>query len=66
MAMLGALGVLASLVFLYTARDDVTRGVLDTTLALGGVALAVGVALCVLTARRLSAANRGTRRIPPR
>lgn len=61
-AMLGALGMLASLVFLYTARDDVTRGILDSTLAVSGAALAVGVVLCVLVARRIGAANRVARR----
>ncbi len=64
--MVGALGVLASLVFLYTAREDVLRGILDTTLAVAGVMLAAGVVLCVLTARRIGAANRASRRRPSR
>lgn len=63
--MVGAIGVLASLVFLYTAHDEVTRGILDTTLVVSGATLALGVAMCLVTARRISVVNRASRH-PPR
>ncbi len=58
----GALGALASLVFLYPQHSAATGVVLDITL---GVSLAVFVAagiVAIVTSRRIAALNRAARR----
>ncbi|MCS5717316.1 hypothetical protein N1027_04105 [Herbiconiux sp. CPCC 205763] len=57
----GALGALASLVFLYPAHSEATGIVLDVTLAIS-LAVFVGAGIfAIVTSRRITALNRASR-----
>lgn len=60
-AVFGALGALASLVFLYPPHSEATGAVLDGTLVLSLVVLAVAGVVAIVVSRRIAALNRADR-----
>jgi hypothetical protein len=61
----GCLGLLASLVFLYPAHSAGLGIALTSTLVLSAVVVVAGAVTCIVLARRIGALNRASRR-PPR
>lgn len=59
---IGCLGLLASLVFLYPAHSAGLGIALTITLVLSAVVVVAGAVMCVVLARRMSALNRAGRR----
>ena len=59
-AVFGALGALASLVFLYPAHSELTGAILDGTLVLSLAVLVGAGVFAIVTSRRIAALNRAT------
>lgn len=62
----GCLGLLASLVFLYPAHSAGLGVALTITLVLSAVVVVAAIVVCIVLARRIGAINRASQRRPPR
>ena len=60
-AIVGGIGVLACLVFLYVTPEGLGRDALDVGLVVAGVVTVGAIVLCILTALRINAINRAER-----